>query len=76
MNCTHETIDCPNHAGAYDCTPFCRVCEGNQGYCPECDPINYQTCNCECGCDVPLSWGTCIDCGEGDHQNNNEIELG
>lgn len=22
--------DCPNHNGAYDCTPFCPVCEGNQ----------------------------------------------
>lgn len=21
---------CPNHAGAYDCTPFCELCEGNQ----------------------------------------------
>ena len=28
-------IDCPNHEGAYDCTPFCRICEGNQGYDPE-----------------------------------------
>jgi hypothetical protein len=23
-------IPCPKHAGAYDCTPFCPVCEGNQ----------------------------------------------
>jgi hypothetical protein len=29
-----EMIDCPNHEGAYDCTPFCRICEGNQGYYP------------------------------------------
>jgi hypothetical protein len=28
-------IECPNHEGAYDCTPFCRLCEGNQGYVPE-----------------------------------------
>jgi len=28
-------IDCPNHEGAYDCTPFCRICEGNQGYDPD-----------------------------------------
>jgi hypothetical protein len=23
---------CPRHEGAYDCTPFCDVCEGNQEY--------------------------------------------
>ena len=22
--------ECPNHGGAFDCTPFCNVCEGNQ----------------------------------------------
>jgi len=25
-------IECPNHAGAFDCTPFCPLCEGNQEY--------------------------------------------
>ena len=25
-------IVCPRHEGAYDCTPFCDVCEGNQEY--------------------------------------------
>lgn len=29
-----EMIDCPAHQGAYDCTPFCRICEGEQGYDP------------------------------------------
>ena len=24
------TLECPNHRGAYDCTPFCRICEGEQ----------------------------------------------
>ena len=24
------TIACPNHEGSFDCTPFCRLCEGNQ----------------------------------------------
>lgn len=24
------TIECPNHEGSFDCTPFCRVCEGEQ----------------------------------------------
>ena len=23
-------IECPNHNGAFDCTPFCRLCEGEQ----------------------------------------------
>jgi hypothetical protein len=23
-------IDCPNHGGAYDCTPFCELCAGEQ----------------------------------------------
>ena len=22
--------ECPNHAGAFDCSPFCNICEGNQ----------------------------------------------
>jgi len=24
------TIECPNHSGAFDCTPFCPICEGEQ----------------------------------------------
>jgi hypothetical protein len=27
-------IECPRHEGAFDCTPFCTVCEGNQEYSP------------------------------------------
>jgi hypothetical protein len=23
-------IQCPNHNGSFDCTPFCNLCEGNQ----------------------------------------------
>ena len=23
---------CPNHEGNYDCTPFCKICEGDQEY--------------------------------------------
>jgi hypothetical protein len=23
-------MDCPNHEGAFDCTPFCPLCEGEQ----------------------------------------------
>lgn len=32
----HEVIECPNHEGAFDCTPFCTICEGNQEF--ELDP--------------------------------------
>ena len=27
-----ELVECPNHNGGYDCTPFCKICEGEQGY--------------------------------------------
>lgn len=33
----HELIECPEHEGGYDCTPFCRTCEGNQEYCKLCN---------------------------------------
>jgi len=38
--------ECPKHEGAFDCTPFCRICEGQQeyfsnGYLP-CE--NFGTC--------------------------------
>lgn len=23
-------IECPNHGGSFDCTPFCVLCEGEQ----------------------------------------------
>ena len=43
-------VDCPNHEGSYDCTPFCELCAGEQeleqaghvfgelcsGFCPSC----------------------------------------
>ena len=25
-----KMIECPNHGGSFDCTPFCRLCEGEQ----------------------------------------------
>lgn len=38
--------ECPNHGGAFDCTPFCAICEGNQEYeytekrpCTECETL-------------------------------------
>jgi hypothetical protein len=32
MTMTKTMVDCPRHEGAYDCTPFCDVCEGEQVY--------------------------------------------
>lgn len=26
----NELIECPNHGGNFDCTPFCKLCGGNQ----------------------------------------------
>lgn len=26
----NEAVECPNHEGSFDCTPFCPLCEGNQ----------------------------------------------
>ena len=28
-------VECPNHEGAWDCTPFCNLCEGEQEYAVE-----------------------------------------
>ena len=25
-------IECPNHGGGFDCSPFCPLCEGNQEF--------------------------------------------
>ena len=25
-----EMVECPEHGGAFDCTPFCAQCEGMQ----------------------------------------------
>lgn len=36
---------CPNHGGAFDCSPFCELCEGKQGYNPE-ELINCRVPNC------------------------------
>lgn len=29
-----EMVECPEHGGGFDCTPFCKTCEGEQGYYP------------------------------------------
>lgn len=48
--------------------------DGRCGDCGECaEHCSHTECNCECGCTNPLDGGTCVDCGDGDHQNNNEL---
>jgi hypothetical protein len=29
-----EMVECPEHNGGFDCTPFCKTCGGEQGYYP------------------------------------------
>jgi hypothetical protein len=31
-DCLVDLVPCPNHEGAYDCTPFCEICAGEQHY--------------------------------------------
>jgi hypothetical protein len=30
LDSREDMIECPHHKGAFDCTPFCPVCEGEQ----------------------------------------------
>jgi hypothetical protein len=61
---TKTMVDCPRHEGAYDCTPFCGVCEGEQVY-------EYTaTRPCE-GCGTPVEhdvWfeelSMCLECSD------------
>lgn len=36
-DCEHDKVVCPKHGGAFDCNPFCDICEAEQEYCPICD---------------------------------------
>jgi hypothetical protein len=29
-DCEAVMTECPNHGGAFDCTPFCELCAGEQ----------------------------------------------
>lgn len=55
-------IVCPRHEGAFDCTPFCDVCEGDQEY-------EYTATRGCVYCATPVehdTWfeelGMCLDC--------------
>jgi hypothetical protein len=65
---------CPNHEGAYDCTPFCDVCEGEQEY------LYTATRPCT-GCGVAVGhdvWftelGMCLDCSNAYWSHDDESE--
>jgi hypothetical protein len=68
--CDHEKLECPNHEGALDCTPFCLICEGEQEYCPAgCEPIFCNSCGVIGYADTPLTktgedFYQCEDCLE------------
>lgn len=59
MSTTPNMAECPQHGGAFDCTPFCVVCEGNQEYnldnaisCTDCPAIGYNP-----DCFICKGWG-------------------
>lgn len=29
---SNQSLECPNHEGSFDCSPFCELCEGKQEY--------------------------------------------
>ena len=37
---------CPNHGGSFDCSPFCVLCEGKQGFDPD-EMIGCQVRDCQ-----------------------------
>jgi hypothetical protein len=60
-----KMTECPNHGGNFDCTPFCRICEGEQEY----KSNGYLPCNRfgDCGEYVEEDiWheelGFCVEC--------------
>jgi len=68
--------DCPRHEGAFDCTPFCEVCEGEQRY--EWTPFRRCVkCPTEVAHDVWFEeLGMCFDCSHAywSHEEEKEIE--
>ena len=66
-----KTLACYKHEGAFDCTPFCEVCGGEQ----EVDVSKVETLVCpDCKTEIddpskvideiyrPETWGSCVDC--------------
>lgn len=66
-------IECPNHDGAFDCNPFCILCEGDQEY----DPNEQLPCEL---CRVVMldkdvyatELGMCVDCSNGYYNHEEE----
>ena len=66
-------IECPNHEGGFDCSPFCNVCEGDQEY--EWTP--FRMC-IYCGDAIEHDiWfeelGMCVDCSN-KYYNHEEMD--
>lgn len=66
-------VECPNHEGGFDCSPFCNVCEGNQEY--EWTP--FRMC-IYCGDAIEHDiWftelGMCVDCSN-KYYNHEEMD--
>jgi len=57
-------IVCPKHEGAYDCTPFCEVCEGEQEYTAPERYLQFPCMRCEKPA-TELYEGVCSPCMEG-----------
>lgn len=62
--CKHDKAECPEHEGGFDCTPFCSICEGEQEFCPICEPIIKEDKMSEATPKVVFE--PCADCGATD----------
>lgn len=55
-----EMVECPEHGGGFDCTPFCKTCEGEQGYYPN---IRCNDCMSKMYLEDTDTRDDCPDCG-------------
>lgn len=56
-------VECPNHGGAFDCTPFCGLCYGEQEFPESVWKRNYGPDTFTCG----DGWHECDDDDEHEH---------
>ena len=48
-------IECPNHNGSFDCTPFCELCSGEQ-------EIESEPTDCSCDAFYMFKCKDCLTC--------------
>ena len=62
-------IECPHHEGAFDCTVFCQLCEGENEYNPaDTLPCNVLDCNETIRKDIwAEELGFCVECSHDYH---------